>query len=101
MTLTTLDGPTVGLNEPLLIAIARSRAQGRSAYRIAAQAKVHPSELSRWIHGRRKPSAAQAARVAKALGCAVADIFPTDESSPAAIPGSTKTDAGGPREAYT
>lgn len=101
MPLTTIGRDTVGLNEALVIALARARASGRHAFQVAAAADVHPSELSRWTHGHTSPSPAQAERVATALGLPVKALFPVNESSPAAIPGSTKTtDAGGPREGY-
>ncbi len=82
MELTTLDTVAVSLNERLLLALARARARGQSDYQTAAQAEVHPSELSRWMHGHRSPSPAQAARVASALGCNVGDIFPINEQRP-------------------
>jgi transcriptional regulator with XRE-family HTH domain len=72
------------LNEALLLALARARARGESAYLVAARAGVHPSELSRWMNGRRNPNADQSRRVAEALGVEVDDIFPMNESSPRA-----------------
>jgi transcriptional regulator with XRE-family HTH domain len=101
MTLTTVKAAPVRLNERLLLALARARAQGQSAYKIAAQAGVHPSDLSRWMHGRRSPSAAQAESVARVLGCKTADIFPIDERRPGAeSEASRKTDAGGQNAGY-
>lgn len=65
-----------GLNERLVLALARAGARGESAYQVAARAGVHPSELSKWKNGRRSPSAAQAVRVADALGEPAESLFP-------------------------
>ena len=45
---------------------------------IAEQIGCHPTEVSNWISGRRTPSLPRAIKIATLLGCAVEDLFPTE-----------------------
>jgi transcriptional regulator with XRE-family HTH domain len=101
MALTSVRARPVELNEPLLLALARARAKGRSAYKIAAAADVHPSDLSRWMHGRRTPSPAQAERLAQALGLPVEGLFPANDSRPVDETGREQSSAEQGRTATT
>jgi len=64
------------VNERLLFALARARADGTPQWQIAAEKMLNPTLLSLWVHGRRKPSRAQALRVADALGVDVDYLWP-------------------------
>jgi transcriptional regulator with XRE-family HTH domain len=66
----------VAINEALVLALARSRANGRLAYQIAAAAGVHPSELSRFVNGHKLPTRTEAEHVAAELGYRVDQLFP-------------------------
>jgi len=77
--------------------LARARAHGTPSYRVAAAARVHPGELSRWVRGSRRPTLQQAIRVAAALGCTTEDLFPgliTNNVYPLNDSGPTVTAAG-------
>jgi len=56
----SLKAPPVGpygLNEELSIALTRARMlEGGPAYAFAAEAGIHPSELSRWVNGHKVPT---------------------------------------------
>ena len=58
-----------------MLALARARAQGRTAYQVAVDAGEHPSELSRWVNGRKLPTRTQAERIAAVLGYPVDQLF--------------------------
>lgn len=47
---------------------------GRPKYLIAAEARIHPSQLAGYISGRTTPTPAEVQRLANALGVDVADI---------------------------
>ena len=50
-----------------------------SGYRknyVAEQIGVHPSHISMWISGDRKPSSARVRKLCKLLNCKVKDLFP-------------------------
>ena len=50
-----------------------------SGYRknwIAGKIGVHPSHISMWISGDRKPSSERIRKMCKVLRCKVADLFP-------------------------
>ena len=46
---------------------------------LAEQINCHPTEVSQWIAGRRTPSLPRAIKIASILGCAVEDLFPTEQ----------------------
>ena len=48
---------------------------------LAEQIDCHPTEVSQWISGRRTPSLPRAIRIASILGCAVEDLFPTENKN--------------------
>lgn len=93
MVLTTLLPPSdvTGPSDALVLAMARERRLGNPAHRIAAACGKHPSELSRWINGRRIPSAEEARQLAAVLNMDVAEIFPQLEIDE--IPGGTPEDS--------
>jgi transcriptional regulator with XRE-family HTH domain len=66
-------------SDALLLAIARARLAGRPTYALAAEMPIHPSELSRWLSGRRQPTRDQAQRLAGLLGCDARELFPSLE----------------------
>ena len=53
---------------------------GRKVKWLAEQISCHPTEVSQWIAGRRTPSLPRAIKIANILGCAVEDLFPTEQS---------------------
>ncbi|MGA2163792.1 MAG: helix-turn-helix transcriptional regulator [Solirubrobacteraceae bacterium] len=75
--MTARQAPPGGVSDALILAIARERAAGRPAHMVAARVPIHPSELSRWVNGRRSPTRNQAARLAKILGEPIGDLFPS------------------------
>jgi len=49
--------------------------RGMTAWELAWQARVHPADLSKIESGRLRPTAAQAQRIAEALGLPVEELF--------------------------
>jgi transcriptional regulator with XRE-family HTH domain len=78
----SVDADT-SLNGALILAVAEERARGRYAHHIAAAAGVHPSELSRWLNGRKTPNREQAIRLASVLQQPVTSLFSDLTSSEA------------------
>jgi len=80
-------------SDALLVAMARERMRGRPAHVIAAAVGVHPSELSRWTNGRRRPTPVQRERLAGLLGLDVDELFPAlTHDEPSGQDGSTRGD---------
>ena len=62
---------------PLTRALASARAAGVPAYAVAEAARVSRSYLSMVASGEILPTAERAERIAAALGCGTAELFPT------------------------
>lgn len=54
---------------------AERQRRGMTAWSLALQARVHPSDLSKIEAGRLRPTAEQARRIAEALGLPVEILF--------------------------
>jgi transcriptional regulator with XRE-family HTH domain len=76
-----------GPSDALVLAMAHQRMRGNPAHHIAAGVPVHPSELSRWVNGRRLPTLEQAQRLAEILGERLEVLFPVLENELPAGPG--------------
>lgn len=50
--------------------------KGIKATWIAKQLDCHPTEISNWINGRRKPNLNKAMQLANLLECSVEELFP-------------------------